>query len=308
MKIDKQIADNTMNINAEALIALRQRVTDKDQTIGSLEESVKNLNNQISELKTEKNKDVISDDQKVIVVEQYNNNNEVRCQCGNWTYNNICPSCSRVLRSKEKVIATRNLEEVTAKLRKDISKELQIDNIALEDNVSKLSFSHSKLENELKANNKDHEQNITDAKRDVRKSYQTQLEAANRRVEDLLEDIVKLEDDNTDEQVEEARKQEIIDLKERITELEELIEDSKLVPSLRKFWQRITDRKVKLQAAKENLEKQERVDRISNEYPTTKGNAKDKWYKSRGLNPGFMYNWFSGNTTPSYIDDEDCPY
>ena len=98
-----------------------------------------------------------------------------------------------------------------------------------------------------------------------------------------------MEANNTDEQVEAARKQEIIDLKERITELETQINDSVSISGLKRFWNRITDRNIRVEARKEYLAKKSRINQISNSYPDTPANAKDKWWKIEAKRG--MFNW-----------------
>ena len=102
-------------------------------------------------------------------------------------------------------------------------------------------------------------------------------------------ELRKVKRDKTDEAVEEARKQEIIDLKNRIAELEATANEKPIFGWFKTIiynWLNV-DARAKIQAERENLEKQERIKEISNNYPDTKHWWAPSWMSASN----FSLNW-----------------
>ena len=288
---------------ALASVVLDRTVSDKDQTIGAQREHIETLRTKIETLeadlaKAESEKEVISDDQKVIVVKQDQHGIECpRCSYFNSGSPTSCWDCGTKLTGlygKEKIIEKRNLDDVIKEVRKEESKKLKIDNIELEKELEDTSFKLSKTKNELKAIKTTQSQEITDARREVRERYQKDMEEQARRhkatktelnnkIDELVEENRKLEENKTDAEVEQARKQEIIDLKTRIEELDAMVEESKKleIPRLNRFWKRMTARLEEFRLEDELWDKRKRVNEISNEYPDIEPTKRPWWKRGK---------------------------
>lgn len=294
-----------VSVSADKLmdVVLNKTISEKDTTIGALKQTIEHLRTENTRLETnltnaEANKQVIADDQKVIVVNEYDKNKKVCPQCGyaNESRRSRCWECSSSIKDTKKgageIIEYRNLDKVIEDIRKEESKNLKIDNVELEKQLQETQFKLEKTKNAFNKADKDHSQELTDAKRDVRERYQKELddqerqltkeiEENNKKINELIEEIKKLEENKTDAEVEEARKQEIVDLKTQITELESVIEEAKTVatPRMKRFWQKIAARSEQRKLEEEKTAKQNRMQEISNQYPRKALEQKTPWWK-----------------------------
>ena len=290
-------ADNLMNV------VLDRTISDRDQTIGAHKQTIKHLETQNAELQkqldVEKSKaTVIADDQKVVVVSDTRVGTKACPSCGYANgNNNTCYDCGYTLKNIKtgpRVIEYRNLDKVIEDIRKEESKALKVDNVELEKELDNATFKLKRASNALTKLHIESGQLLTDAKREVRERYQKEMDEQRRKfsaqidenenkIDELVEEIQKLEENKTDAEVEEARKQEIIDLKNQVAELETAIKEAQdaATPRMRKVWQNIADRNTQRKLEEEKESKQDRIDQISNSYPKATAQGKPWWKKGK---------------------------
>jgi hypothetical protein len=283
-------------VSVDKLIALEKSVTDKDQTIGALRETIKGLEVKIDEVRAE-----ATAKQAMVLIQK----NPVKkstsyhsCTSCGWNYYihscNSCPNCGQsnpITESESKEY--KNLDTVIEDIRKDEAKKLGIDLAEYDKKINELTLEKAKVQNklnfelketkeQLKQTVKEREADIQAAKEKIRKHLGGIVDEQEKELDDLRDTLKKLKNDKTDEAVEAARKQEIIDLKVRIAELEKQPD----VPNFGWFKSMIynwldVDGRAKVQAERENLEKKEQINKISNDYPSNKN-----WWA-----PVWMQDW-----------------
>jgi len=291
MQDNKTLTTGLAEVSVKEIIALEKSVTDKDQTIGALREQIKNLTTTINEIKA----DAIAKQATVLIQKGTTKKGEARCVSCGWYYNNTgrntCPNCGITFPS-DSTTEYRNLDSVIEDIRKEEIVKLNLDFLASENKINDLILEKIKLENDLtfklrevKANlkeeQKDREDVIAKAKEGIRKHMGGIIDEQVKELDDLKVEYKKLKTNKTDEQTEEARKQEIIDLKERITELENITENPLGLGWFKKAiynWLKV-DVEVEIQARRDDNAKKARVDEISNKYPETKN-----WWSTLFLN------------------------
>ena len=289
-------------ISVNELIALNNSVSQKDQTIGELRARIANYDAQIRDLKTE-----FEEKQKLVRIDTI----ELRpstgfhyCNRCDYSFTGpICPNCGY---ERELVPSTnttyRNLDETIELIRKEEATRLSVDVVGFENRIQQLTLAKMKVENDLNFKTglvqekldrvtTERENDIKKRIADYSKTYDDTKKSLNEKISELKEELKKVKENTTDAAIEEARKKEIIDLKERITELEQ---EKDYVPEYGWFkmifynWLKV-DMKAKEKAFQSNLVKQERVKNISRDYP----NNKNWWV------PGFMQDWHLLNYLPS---------
>lgn len=252
----------------EKVMSLERSITEKDQTIGALHETVANLNIKINDLRNE-----FELKQKQVMVTTGKSGDKL-------LYN---PYTGRYENSSESdTVEFKNLDDVIEKIREEEVKRIGVDLKTLQNRINALILEKNTMQTDLefKIKTAEAEQNK------IFKECQKEREDA---VTELQEELEKLKEDKTDAAVEEARKQEIINLKERITELETK-RDTK--PEFGWFKNMIynwldLDWKTEVAAKSENYQKQLRIKNISNNYPTNKRWWVPGWWPYDGV-PGNM--------------------
>jgi len=289
---EKTKVTNTVEISADKLMStvLERSISDKDQTIGAQREHVSTLREDVRKLKDELKEAkeevlIVADDQKIAIVSEQVKRS-MRCADCEYVHSysksrNRCRNCGSDLpfeRGDLEIIEYRNMDTTIENIRKEEAKKLKVDNVDLTEKLNNTEFELNKTVTELKKVESVQAEELTNAKRDVRERYQKEVATNEKKIEELAVEIQKLEENKTDEAVEEARKQEIIDLKEQITELTETIEEAKKIPRLKKYFQRVAARSEarKLKADKDAKEK--RVEEISNNYPKAATESKNRWW------------------------------
>lgn len=291
-----EMVTNHVKVSADALmnVVLDRSLGDKDQTIGAQREAIKFADKRISTLETElkvanikaEEKTVVADDTKMVVVKPAPPKN-VCPNCG-YSHGNgnrtRCYDCGQPMPTTTNtgytVLEYRNMDSVIEDIRKDESKKLKIDNVKLQEEFNNADFNLKQAEVDIDKLEKAQAEELTNAKRDVRERYQKEAVLLERKIDELVEENRKLEENKTDEEVEAARKQEIIDLKEQVTELNAVLEEAKAASTRRmsKFWNKIADRNETRKIEADLKAKEERVEQISNNYPS-KAVQKDQWWK-----------------------------
>ena len=276
-------------VSVKEIIALEKSVNDKDQTIGALREQVKGLEAKVEDVKA----DAIAKQAMVIIQKGSTQKpSSYRCNCGYYydaRYHNHCPSCGERTPMSGETKEYKNLDTVIETIRKEEALKLGINLNELENKLNTLSLDKTKVQNtlnfkiaeleeSLKTEKKEKEVEISTAKEKIRKHLGGIVDEQVKQIDELKEEVRKVKKDKTDEFIEEARKQEIIDLKERITELE------KPAPAPEFGWFKTivynwldVDGKAKVKAEVEAIEKQARVNEISNDYPKHKSFWAPTW-------------------------------
>jgi phage host-nuclease inhibitor protein Gam len=278
----KNITTGMAEVSVKEIVALEKSVSDKDQTIGALQQQVAHLEQELKNKKTETDK-VIVVKKKLGSLGGYSYD-----EYGDKVYRNSTPE-------GEEIIGYRNLDTVIEGIRKEEVKKLGTNVASLEKQLTELNIEKNKLkldyeyklrvvEDDLRYQKKNNEKDVNDAKERIRKHMTELIDGLNEEIEKLQDELRKVKKDKTDEAVEEARKQEIIDLKNRIAELEAVANEKPAFGWFKTIiynWLNV-DARAKIQAERENLEKQARVEKISREYPS----SKNWWAPS----------WLSGST------------
>lgn len=285
-------------VSVREFVALEKSVNEKDQTIGALREQIKNLERKIEDVKAE----AIAKQGMVIIQKGGTKpSGYTYCQNCNYyhSYKDNCPNCGTSRPGSSDIKEYKNLDSVIEEIRKDEAKKLGLDFAELDRKINELSLEKTKTQNTLnfkvkeleeflKEEKKEKDNAISTAKEKIRKHMTGLIDQLNEEIEDLREEVKKTKKDKTDEQVEEARKQEIIDLKERIAELE------KGVPTPEFGWFKgiiykwlDVDGKAKVKAEQEQIEKRDRIDKISNNYPK----GKSWWAPNWAFEMSDPWNW-----------------
>jgi len=173
----------------------------------------------------------------------------------------------------------KNLDDVVDVIRKEEAKKLKYDIESNENTIAELKHSFNKVRNELDRTTKHKEEELIEAKSRVRERYNKLLAEKDKDIEELQKEIVNIKDNKTFEEIEEARKQEIIDLKVYIEALQH--ENEKILNILPKFLKKRYDNaKTKLEAQKELEAKEREAARASNSYPTVRDKLREGFHTS----------------------------
>lgn len=270
-------------IDVQKLIGLEQSIASRDQLIGIKTEQASGLKQQIADLKKEHESQLEKSQKEVRIVTGKSDAN-IHCDSCGWHYNTLrygsCPSCG-YRNSRVGAYQYKNLDDVVEMIRKEEGKNLKLDVNALEQTVQDLELKNENLKKEkdrihVKWNTSIQEQGdeVRKVKSELRERHQEELAKSEKRITSLIDEIKKIKNDKTDELVELNRKKEIVELKARISELEkeiDQIEQTKVGPfSIKGWWNDKKADKLKKEAIAEKEERQETIEKISNEYPKNK--------------------------------------
>lgn len=218
-------------------------------------------------------------------------------------------------------ISYKNLDDVVEDIRKTESKKLKVDTAKLEEEVTDLELHNDKLAKKLNREIADRSDKITESKKRLKdlyekdhEIYEKELEENQKRISDLKEEINKIKADKTDKQLAEKRKEEIIDLKSRVKELNEEVEKLSSINIVKKAWNKFTNFNAKKAALLEKETKEEDLRKIKAE--TVKDtNCKEKYqspytynYVSPGCGPyastqkatGSQFSWMKDLNSPTW--------
>ena len=294
------IVTGMAEVSVKELVALEKSVSDKDQLVGALREQVKQLEADKVEIK----KDAAAKQAQVLVRKGVRNGITTQCSCGYYHDNpDACPRCGRARTDNKEAVEYRNLDSVIEDIRKETITKLGIDVAGYEQKINDLNLEKSKLQNDLsfklsqleetlKTERKEKESDIQKAKDKIRKHMADMIDPLNDEIEELQEELKKVKKDKTDVAVEEARKQEIIDLKERINELENAKNKPIQLGWFKQMiynWLKI-DGEIEVAAEVKLQEKKARIDKISRQYPTEKSFWTPGWMKD-SISWSFGLDW-----------------
>jgi len=218
-----------------------------NQLVGELRATKNTLTRDLTKAQNEK-----SDADKVKIITQYHS----RDRYDDYTQSNTS-------------VTYQNLDDVITGIRKEENKKANLE----VEQVADLEVNILRLEKQLKrAKEGSHEQinearkNLTKLHQADRESYEDEIEKLQKAKQSLIQEIKKVKDSKTDKEVNAQRKQEIIDLKVRIAELETEIKNLGSINFVKRVWHKMTNRKAVVAAIKEKQVKEWRVDKISNKY------------------------------------------
>lgn len=211
--------------------SLENRIADQQRIIGGLEQNISNLQSRLDEKQP---KVIIEEGQPI----RYN-------------------SCGELVRRGTKVIKL-NMEEASELIAKHVNEENEVKLKETEKELAKLNrkletafqneksliSSHARAKNVIQDI---YDERLYEAKQELKESntnYKHQIE-------DLKKELKKVKEDKTDEQVEKRRQEEVSKLKARVKTLEREIKRLSTQGWLGKTWDRITNRKARVEAIKQ---------------------------------------------------------
>lgn len=260
------IAKGEVKVDVDKIVNLEKEVANLNQIVGAQRESIDNLKSTINGSEKKHNQeleeltDKLQKEVKIVSTEDHIGMYGKRTSLPKYEY--------------------KGLDDVVDMIRKEESKKIKADNIALEEERDDFSFKLEKAEKRIKKLEKESEVNIAEAKSRLRERLNGIIDEKNKEIDELKEEIIKIQEDRTDDQIEEARKQEIVDLKAYV---EEIKKDKEALIKLLPLWKRkkFENKKAELEALIEKTEKEDAIENISNKYPKVrKANKFNTWMKS----------------------------
>ena len=183
------------------------------------------------------------------------------------------------------------LSEVKEELKSEVKKSFEAELLSLEQANEKLEKELKSVKRSLKLEQEDKASTIDTIRTEYRreseqlgKDYRKSTEKHREKIASLEEEIVKIKESKTDVEVEEARNKEIIDLKTRITLLEEELSAFESMNFFKRLISRRKANDAEKQVAKEKARLQDVSDRIGTTYIREDG-------KTRKSNFGSYMNW-----------------
>lgn len=295
----KNIANGETIVNADSLVNLQIVNNANNQTIGAQKETIKNLRDQIVDLKKDHTAELAKVRNEAAENEE-RLGKEVRIIKGNSRKVKVCPHCGQhndehanycsnydcesYIRGVKATtihdkVEYKNLDDAIETIRKDLEKdlpksihELEQENAQLVLDKDKLYKENGRFEQKNAMLAADYQDQIEKFRKETRKKYEDKLEDKSQKIKELEEEMEKIRTNKTDEIIEENRKQEIVDLKLhiedqdfRIAELENIVESNR---STSKKFNLLEKRDAAKTAAAEREAKEDRTKRISSDYPT----------------------------------------
>jgi len=224
-------------VDVQKLMNLETTVNLTNQTIGAKTAQIDTFREQINTLKKE-HEIALEKAQKEVIIrkgEPVAKNGLLTCSnCGYRYYKSSanCPSCGTSIPRTDSSVTYKNLDDVVELVRKEESKKLKVDLNKLENDLLDLELDKENLKKETdrlmeKLNSATEEENkaVREATKKLRDEHKKELESTENRIEELLTEIQKIKEDKTDALIEANRKAEIVELKNRIAELEKEMEE-----------------------------------------------------------------------------------
>lgn len=248
----------TSGVSVDRILGLQAELSAKDlvinslhKEVGTLENQTSNLEFQISELKGKIN-------EKTPEVRVVN----VTKKVNSWgdTYNDTVVEYKNLSSVQDDI--RKELEakfkkdlETSEKTIKDLTKKLEVNKEDYDKSVKSMKSDYDDYRLELRLNSE--EQDRIRKEKIIKKDLEIQK---------IREELEKVKNDKTDEQVAKQREEEIIKLKLRIKELEKAVKNFMDMNLFKRFWNSITNKAVRVAAEKEVIEKQHEINRIKGWY------------------------------------------
>lgn len=243
----KQTALQTVSINLFEYDKLKEQISSKQKEIDNLNERIGDYKRTISE----KSKD---ERIKCIQIDEFGEETV--------TYQNLS-----------------NLEkEAYEKAKKEVEKELA-ERKKLEYEIADLKLKAKEAERDYSANLSDLHHNNRNIRQEIRSEFTDKLDRKDDKIKSLEQELVKVKNDKTDEQLEKARKKEISQLNKIIAQQSKQIEELQNRSWFRRVFERIVNFKAQIAIQKDLQKEREKLAELRNEINNL-GNTPYTW--SRG--------------------------
>lgn len=171
--------------------------------------------------------------------------------------------------TETEVLEYRNLSSIQDDIRKELEAKYKKDlesnektikdlNKKLEDKSEDYARNVKRIESDYASYTQSNELDYKDKKLKLDKK----LADKDLEIQKIREELEKVKNDKTDEQVAKQREEEITKLKLRIKDLEKTVKEMMNMNFLKRFWNSITNKAVRVAAEKEVIEKQQEIDKI----------------------------------------------
>jgi len=267
----ESIAKGEVKVDVSQIIELEKANQIQNQTIGEQRKTVQILEQQLKEKEAANKKELLETTEKLVkeirIVETTDATKRICEACG-WNHSSQKTNCYNCGRNMPKIetYKYKGLDDVVDMIRKEEAKKLKVDVLKLEEQTENLTFETARLEKTVKKLEKEKEIEVTEAKSRLRERLNGIIEEKDKEIEGLHAEMLKIQEDKTDLQIEEARKQEIIDLKVYVADIEE--EKNALIKLLPIWKQRqFNNRKAKEKVLRDITVREEKIESISNSYP-----------------------------------------
>lgn len=304
MKEDKV---GTATVSVADIVSLNEQVNTQKESIGSLRaqlqerlnvhQAERRIDEVIHQTKVKELEDKLEKAQKEVIINTGGSGlTERRCPACGFLHSQpqpYCRQCGYNFARNCSSIKTefKNLDDSIALIKEELAKEYKTDVVKLQKEINDKEFEHAKLVVEFEKLEKTAEQKLTDAKsrtreryngminelekeiRNLNESHSTKVEELEKLMKDADKELKKERDNKTTREVEELRKQEIVDLKEAVTKVEKVFEGEKAYGYFKQIWFAITGKTkfaIRKAAIVELEETRNRVNEISNQYPKVK--------------------------------------
>ena len=262
--ITKMSEIRTTTITLDEYDSLKRNLEAKDQMIGALEERVDHLNDKVTEVE-EKQPEV-----KIVHYKEVWNNwrDEMLPQEAKVEFTNLS-EIETLAYNKAKVDYEHKLKELITG-NKLLKEEIE----HLEDNINSKS-------KHINSQYKTYNDTISDLRVEYKdniskldKAYKTDVNSYKETIKELKEEIQKVKDGKTDKEIEEKRNKEILDLKNRIKDLEKILEELKSMNFFKRVFKLRTISAEKLAAQKELVERENRANKVGTTWVKEGGKVK----------------------------------
>jgi len=153
----------------------------------------------------------------------------------------------------------REFDSTYKKEIKDLNKQIT----DLKSNLEKTTNNYTSNSNLLELDYKKYKQDIELEYATKRLNIEREVYNKNKVIETFKEELEKVKNDKTDEQLAEKRRQEIVDLRLRIEELEAIIKEIESTNIFKRIWNSILNGKARVIAQKQLIEKKRLIDNIN---------------------------------------------
>jgi DNA repair exonuclease SbcCD ATPase subunit len=242
----------TTTITLDEYDSLKRNLEAKDQMIGALEERVDHLNDKVTEVE-EKQPEV-----KIVHYKEVWNN---------WR-DEMLPEEAKVEFTNLSEIETLAYNKAKVDYEQKL-KELINNNKSLKDETERLDDIVASKNKQISTNFKIYNDTISDLRVEYKdniskldKAYKADVNSYKETIKELKEEIQKVKDGKTDKEIEEKRNKEILDLKNRIKDLEKILEDLKSMNFFKRVFKLRTISAEKLAAQKELIEREKRANKV----------------------------------------------
>ena len=242
----------TTTITLDEYDSLRRSVEAKDQMVGALEERVDHLNDKLAE---------VEEKQPEVKITHYK---EV---WSNWR-DEMLPEEAKVEFTNLSEIETLAYNKAKVDYEQKL-KELINNNKSLKDETERLDDIVASKNKQISTNSKKYNDEVSDLRVEYKdniskldKAYKADVNSYKETIKELKEEIQKVKDGKTDKEIEEKRNKEILDLKNRIKDLEKILEDLKSMNFFKRVFKLRTISAEKLAAQKELVEREKRANKV----------------------------------------------